>query len=105
MATITKRKDCKSDVWRVQIRSHNVPTYSKNFKSYSEAKDWVDKNEHIYKKYPEKYILNNKNEENIKKDFINTVKNFFSPENFSMEKISEATNEIFSKSQKYKPFS
>lgn len=103
MATITRRKDCKNETWRVQIRSNNAPKYSKHFKSYSEAKDWVDKNEHIYKEYPEKYILNNEYNEDIKKEFVNIIKKFFSSENFSMDKVFEATSEIFSKSKKYKP--
>ena len=117
MASISQRRDCKKDSWRVQIRQNDVPPLSLSFKTYEEAKEWVDSNEQQYlnNPIPYRFMKNNTKEpssiENnphkhplfplMLQGFRRITERYFMRNDLTPEDISQATQEIYKESLKY----
>jgi pyruvate-formate lyase len=117
MATISKRKDCTKEIWRVQIRKTGFPAFSAHFTSYEEAKKWADNNEKEYLSNPNIYRIMNKNIDDFTvdsdlmknhpeykdmlKEFKEIAETYFQNPDISPELFSEATQKIYQVSLKH----
>ena len=117
MATISRRKDCTSEVWRVQIRKAGCPAFSAHFNSFDEAQNWADNNEKEYLSNPNIYKIMNKNIDNFSPDcdlmkqypqykdmfdeFKSIAETYFQNPDISPELFSEATQKIYQITLKY----
>ena len=111
MSTISKRKDCVKETWRVQIRRLGCPYFTANFRSYEEAKNWADNNEKEYLSNPGIYRIMNKNIDSFSPEcdllkqypqykemfdeFKEIAQTYFQNPDISPESFAEATQKIY----------